>query len=84
MRDPPMIRYSFIPATAKLSLNGNVTFASLEQDEIKIAKDWEMGETLYGQGKPHEATGFIGKGYTKRGIYVSYLIYMQVMVLIHC
>jgi len=73
MRNPQMIRYSFTRATATLSLNGDVVFASMEQEEIEIAKDWEKGEKLYKQGKPHEATGYIGMGYTKRGIYVSCL-----------
>ena len=68
-----MITYSFTHATAELSSNGDVVFADMEQEEIEIAKDWEKGEKLYKQGKLHEATGYIGMGYTKRGIYMSCL-----------
>lgn len=40
-------------------------------EAIEIAGDWEKGQTLYKQGKPYETTGFVGMGYSKRGIYVS-------------
>jgi hypothetical protein len=67
----------FIRTTAVFNAKGNVEFsANSEQDirvieVIEIAEDWEKGQTLYEQGKPHETTGFVGKGYSKRGIYVS-------------
>jgi len=70
MRNPEMIQYSFTYSTAKFISDGNVIFTSMEPEKIEIAKDWQKGETLYAQGEPHEATGFIGKGFTKRGIYV--------------
>lgn len=70
MRNPEMIQYSFTYSTAKFISDGNVVFTSMEPEKIEIAKDWKMGETLYDEGEAHEATGFIGKGYSKRGIYV--------------
>jgi hypothetical protein len=75
-RDPQMIQFSFIRSTASVNQDGDVKFvtqAGMECDNIEIAKDWVKGQKLYDEGKPHEATGFIGKGYTKRGIYVSCL-----------
>ena len=72
MRNPQMISHLFTRTTAKFTLHGDVEYGSTEQEEIEIAKDWEKGEKLYEQGEPHEATGFIGRGYTKRGIYVSH------------
>jgi hypothetical protein len=70
MRDPEMVQYSFTYSTAEFSSNGNVIFTSMEPEKIEIARDWAKGEKLYDQGEVHEATGFIGKGYTKLGIYV--------------
>jgi len=59
-----------------LNPDGDVMFVTAssvdgEYEGIEIAKDWENGQRLYEEGKPHEAMGFIGKGYTKQGIYVS-------------
>lgn len=70
MRNPEMIQYSFTYSTAEFNSNGSVIFTSMKPEKIEIAKDWQKGEKLYDQGEAHEATGFIGKGYTKRGIYV--------------
>jgi len=69
-----MVEYSFIRTTAKFGADGDVKFAMPETEEresILIAKDWEMGEAL---SEHSTETGFVGKGYTKRGIYVSFLI----------
>lgn len=70
MRNPDMLQYSFTYSTAIFTTSGSVVFSSMEPANIEIAKDWSKGERLYDQGKEHEATGFIGKGYTKLGIYV--------------
>jgi hypothetical protein len=74
-RDPQMIQYSFIRSTANVNQAcGDVTIiiaSGMECEDIEIAKDWVKGKKLYDEGKPHEAMGFIGKGCTKRGIYVS-------------
>ena len=70
MRNPEMMQYSFSYSTAKFNPDGNVIFTSMEPEKIEIAKDWQKGEKQYDQGEAHEATGFIGKGYSKRGIYV--------------
>jgi hypothetical protein len=63
-----MVEYSFIRTKAEFSTNGDVKFTTdetAEPESIAIAKDWEIGEMLSEQGKPTEATGFVGKGYTK-------------------
>ena len=71
-RDPPMIESLFIRTKATINTEGNVDFSVIDGLEaIEIAGDWEKGEALYDQRKPHETTGFVGKGYSKRGIYVS-------------
>ena len=74
-RDPPMIQYSFIRTLAEVSSSGVVEFSallnSMEHENIEIATDWQRGESLYDDKEPHVKTGFIGKGFTKRGIYVS-------------
>jgi hypothetical protein len=75
MRNPPMTQYSFTYVNAKFDSSGSVVFTSSTEpasENIEIAKDWKEGERLYNQGKSHETTGFIGKGYTKRAIYVCF------------
>ena len=77
MCNPPMVKYSLIRTMAEFSTNGDVKFTTDETAELKsiaIAKDWEIGEMLSEQGKSTEVTGFVGKEYTKQGIYVSSLI----------
>ena len=70
-----MIQYSFVRTTAKVSSTGVVEFSSIsdsvEHENIEIAMDWQEGERLYDDKEPYVKTGFIGKGFTKRGIYVS-------------
>lgn len=72
-RDPPMIESLFIRTKATISTEGNVEISVSDGilEAIEIAGDWENGQTLYDQGKPHETTGFVGMGYSKRGVYVS-------------
>ena len=65
-----MVQYSFTYSTAEFRLNGDVIFTCMEPDKIEIARDWQKGKKLYDQGEVHEATGFIGKVYTKVGIYM--------------
>jgi hypothetical protein len=71
-----MVKYLFSRTTAEVSSSGNVktttTIGSMEREDIEIAKDWDSGQALYKQGTAHETTGFIGRGYTKQGIYVSH------------
>lgn len=70
--DPPMIKSFFIRTKAVINKDGNVEFSVSDGLEaIEIAGDWEKGQTLYEQKQPHETTGFVGMGYSKRGIYVS-------------
>lgn len=67
-----MIESFFIRTKATINAEGNVeTSISDRLETIEIARDWAKGQTLYDQGKPHETTGFVGMGYSKRGIYVS-------------
>jgi hypothetical protein len=70
-----MMQYSFIRTIAKVSSNGVVEFSTMldsaEHEEIEIAMDWQKGEQQHDDKEPHIETGFIGKGFTKQGIYVS-------------
>jgi hypothetical protein len=71
-RNSPMTRYSFVRTIADVSSSGVVEFSdSTEHEDIEIASDWKTGESLYDDKESHVKTGFIGKGFTKRGIYVS-------------
>ena len=72
-----MIESFFIHTKATINAEGNIEFSVCDGIEaIEIAGDWEKGQTLYEQSKPHETTGFVGKGYSKRGIYVSAICIM--------
>lgn len=71
-RNPPMKEYIFTCFNIVQDNHGKITFISLEKEEkIHFASDWQTGEESYKAGIPHKDTGFIGKGYTKCGIYVS-------------
>jgi hypothetical protein len=73
-----MYQYSFTRTKAVFKPDGHVTFTSdthLDNEEIiEIAGDWQSGEDLMASGQSYEKTGFIGKGFTKRGIYVHVLV----------
>ena len=63
---------------AYLQEDGSVKFIELNGVEhIEIGKDWEIGEERKKEGKVSDETGFIGKGFTKRGIYVSCLPFVS-------
>ena len=77
-RDPPMIETFFIRTIATINKEGNVEISVSDRVEaIEVARDWEKGQTLYEQNKPHETTGFVGMGYSKRGIYVSFHLHYK-------
>ncbi|KAH7909727.1 hypothetical protein BJ138DRAFT_1127442 [Hygrophoropsis aurantiaca] len=71
-RDPPMAKYSFYRTTAVCSKSGDVTMTpSQTLETIEIPEDWAKGERLYdANNEAWLGTGYIGKGYTKRAIYV--------------
>lgn len=72
-RNPPMQEYRFTRITALLQENGNVTMEKSQDEEtIEIATDWIKGETAFHAKEAYEATGFIGRGATKRAIYVRH------------
>ena len=59
--------------TALLQEDGDVVMKQSQDEEtIEIATDWSKGEEAFEAKKPHEATGFIGHGATKRAIYVRH------------
>lgn len=69
----------FIRTKVTINTEGNVeSSVSDGLETIEIAKDWEKGQTLYEQGMPYETTGFIGMGYSKRGIYVSCYLHQAI------
>lgn len=63
--------YQFTRSTAKYQPNGDVKITRVSEglEVISIADDWLKGEELW-KTKEHYKTGFIGCGFTKRGIYV--------------
>lgn len=74
--DPPIVDYNFTRTIATVDNTGNVTFAtSAEVEQIQVAADWLDGEKLSKAGEPFHMTGFIGAGFTKRGVYVCLFIF---------
>lgn len=72
-RDVQLVDYQFTRSTAQYQANGDVevTRVSESLEVIAIADDWLKGEEL-SKRKEHYNTGFIGCGFTKRGIYVCF------------
>lgn len=76
-RNPPMEKYHFIRTTASVSLSGEVTLNCVkdqQEEVIEIALDWSSGEDSFLKNKSYDTTGFIGRGATKRAIYVCFFI----------
>lgn len=77
-REVSLLEYKFTRSTANYKPTGDVEILRLDNLEtIEIAKDWLNGETL-SKEKKHYETGYIGCGFTKRGIYVSFLRTLQI------
>lgn len=71
-RNPPMQKYIFIRSTATVLDDGEVILTvSKEEEVIEIATDWIDGEVASKENKSYSHTGYIGRGFTKRAIYVS-------------
>ena len=71
-RDVSVTEYQFTHSAAQYLPNGDVkiTTNSEKLGVIAIAEDWVAGEELFEKKKPHYKSGFIGRGSSKRGIYV--------------
>jgi hypothetical protein len=77
VRNPEMTLYSFIRTTAIAEITGEVNFlTSSETEYIEIASDWQEGEALCEAKQPFRKTGYIGRGYSKRAIYVCCLVFL--------
>lgn len=75
-RNPPTIEYSFNRTSVNFDDKGRAKFIVSDNVEyISIASDWLEGEELFKLKQPYDKTGFIGRGFTKRGIYVSVNLY---------
>ena len=62
---------------AYLQGDGSVKFIELNGIEhIEIGEDWAIGEERKKEGKVSDETGFIGKSFTKYGIYMSCLTFV--------
>ncbi|KAF8967103.1 kinase-like domain-containing protein [Flammula alnicola] len=71
-REVSLTEYRFTRSTAKYQPTGDVEVSRSDNLEmIAIAEDWLDGETL-SKEKKHYKTGYIGCGFTKRGIYARY------------
>jgi hypothetical protein len=79
-REVPLAEYRFTRSTAKYQPTGDVEISQLVNLEtIAIAEDWLNGEMLSKQ-KKHFTTGYyIGCGFTKRGIYVSFSLHISLI-----
>lgn len=73
-RDVPLVDYQFTRSAASYQPDGEVKIVKISEnlEVISIAKDWLSGETEWEKNQPHYNTGFIGRGFTKRGIYVCF------------
>ena len=71
-REVSVADYRFTHSTAQYQPNGDVriTRSSESLDVIAIAEDWLNGEEMWEKKEQHHKTGFIGRGFTKRGVYV--------------
>ena len=77
-----MIEYSFSRTSVKFDDKGRAKFVVSDNVEhISIASDWLEGEGLFKSKQPYDKTGFIGEGFTKRGIYVSVELYHRYEIL---
>jgi hypothetical protein len=78
-----MIKYSFTRLNAKYHEDGTVTMTkSNVVEQIEIAADYLTGQKMFVDKDPiagYMKTGYIGRGFTKRGIYVS-LEYLKQMM----
>lgn len=71
-REVSLTEYRFTKSTADYQPTGDVKISrSNELETILIADDWLNGEKL-SKEKKHYNTGYIGCGFTKRAIYVSF------------
>lgn len=69
-REVSLANYGFTRSVAEYQPNGDVTISRSDNLQvIVIAEDWLCGEEM-SKEKKHYKTGFIGCGFTKRGIYV--------------
>ena len=71
-RDVQVTDYQFTRSTAQYLPCGDVTITQnpAKLEVIAIANDWKRGEELFEKKESHYNSGFIGRGYSKRGIYV--------------
>lgn len=71
-RDPPMGSFQFLRTSAECQPDGQVKFSeATETEKIELSLDWQKGEDVIANpGSFSDETGFIGRGFTKRGIYV--------------
>ena len=71
-REVSIANYQFTRSTAQYQPDGEVriTRSSESLDIIAIAKDWLNGEEMWEKKEQYHKTGFIGRGFTKRGVYV--------------
>ncbi|KAF8335243.1 hypothetical protein F5887DRAFT_1079207 [Amanita rubescens] len=72
-RNPPMTSYKFQRTIASFQENGSVTFETEAKVEIiEVADDWQAGREANKKGEAYEATGYVGQGYSKYGIYARF------------
>ena len=53
------------------------------QEAIEVADDWRIGKEASKKGLPYETTGYVGKGYSKYGIYVRLSYFGNSLLICH-
>lgn len=74
-REVSVADYQFTCSMAQYQPDGDVkiTRSSVGLDVIAIAEDWLKGKEMWKVMEPYYKTGFIGRGFTKRGVYICSL-----------
>ena len=71
-----MISYNFKRTTASFQEDGSVTLETKKNTEvIEMAGDWWEGKAIDILDERYGTTGYVGKGYSKYGIYVRLSVF---------
>lgn len=78
-RKPPLKVANYAMIEASIDADGAVTISDPNtvfnyDHTISIATDYLQGQKLAGQSSNYDHTGYLGSGYSKRGIYVRLII----------
>ena len=79
-----MTVYKFKRRMTSFQLDGSVMHeTAANQEAIEVADDWQIGKEVSEKGLPYETTGYVGKGYSKYGIYVRLSYFGNSLLICH-